>query len=119
MEDTKSRPRPPEAGKVRVVAQEKLTNVPGKTLTVQVVDMPPRGKVPEHHHGGPTVVYILSGAFRLQLEGGREGVYRAGETFFEPAGAVHALTQNISETDPAQLMLIHVADDGNELVVIH
>lgn len=30
MEDTKSRPRPPEAGKVRVVAQEKLTNVPGK-----------------------------------------------------------------------------------------
>lgn len=81
--------------------------------------MPPRGRVPEHHHGGPTVVYILSGAFRLQLEGGREGVYRAGETFFEPAGAVHALTQNISETEPAQLMLIHVADDGNELVVIH
>jgi hypothetical protein len=38
-----SHTRPPEAGPIAVVGREKLANVPGKTLTVQVAELPPGG----------------------------------------------------------------------------
>jgi quercetin dioxygenase-like cupin family protein len=111
--------RPAEAGPIAVVSRAKLTNAPGKTLTVQVVELPPSGKVLEHHHGGPTLDYILSGAVRMQLKGGPDLVYEAGDTFFEPEGAVHLSTVNLSSTEPAKIMLIHVTNDDAQLIVFH
>jgi quercetin dioxygenase-like cupin family protein len=114
-----SHTRPAEAGPIAVVGREKLTNAPGKTLTVQIAELPPGGKVPEHHHAGPTLDYILSGTVRMQLKGGPDLVYEAGDTFFEPADAVHLSTVNLSSTEPAKIMLIHVTDDDAQLTVFH
>jgi quercetin dioxygenase-like cupin family protein len=111
--------RPSSAGPITVVGREKLANVPGKTLTVHIAELPPGGKIPEHHHGGPTFDYVLSGAVRMQLNGGPDLVYRAGQTLFESADAVHLSTVNLSSTEPAKIMLIHVADDGAQLIVFH
>jgi quercetin dioxygenase-like cupin family protein len=114
-----SHPRPAEAGPVAVVGREKLTNAPGKTLTVQIAELPPGGRVPEHHHGGPTLDYILSGTVRIQLKGGPDSVCGAGDTFFEPAGSVHLSTVNLSSSESAKIMLIHVTDDDAELIALH
>jgi quercetin dioxygenase-like cupin family protein len=114
-----SHTRPTEAGPIAVVGREKLTNAPGKTLTVQVAELPPGGKVPEHHHGGPTLDYILSGTVRMQLKGGPDLVYEAGDAFFEPADGVHRSTVNLSRTEPAKILLIHVTDDDAQLTVFH
>jgi quercetin dioxygenase-like cupin family protein len=114
-----SHARPAGAGSIAVVGREKLTNVPGKTLTVQITELPPGGTVPEHHHGGPTLDYVLSGAVRMQLKGGPALVCKAGDTFFEPAGAVHLSAVNLSTTEPAKIMLIHVAEDGAQLIAFH
>jgi quercetin dioxygenase-like cupin family protein len=111
--------RPAEAGAIAVVGREKLSNAPGKALTVQIAELPPGGKVPEHHHGGPTLDYILSGAVRMQLKGGPDVVCAAGDTFFEPADAVHLATVNLSTTLPAKIMLIHVTEDDAQLIVFH
>lgn len=111
--------RPPGSGLATIASQEKLADVPGKTLTVQVVDVPPGGRVPEHHHGGPTIDYVLSGAVRMQLLGGPAVVYQPGQTLFEPPGSVHLYTENLSLAEPARIMLIHLADDGAQLVVFH
>jgi quercetin dioxygenase-like cupin family protein len=111
--------RPAEAGPVAVVGRVKLTNAPGKTLTVQIAELPPGGKVPEHHHGGPTFDYVLSGTVRMQLKGGPAVVCKADDTFFEPADAVHHSTVNLSSTLPAKIMLIHVANDDAQLIVFH
>jgi quercetin dioxygenase-like cupin family protein len=111
--------RPSSAGSITVVGREKLANAPGQTLTVHIAELPPDGKVPEHHHGGPTFDYVLSGAVRMQLKGGPDVVYRAGQTLFEPADGVHLSTVNLSSTEPAKIMLIHVADDGAQLIVFH
>jgi quercetin dioxygenase-like cupin family protein len=111
--------RPRGSGVAAIVSQEKLADVPGKTLTVQVVDLPPGGTVPEHHHGGPTIDYVLSGAVRMQLGGGPAFVYQPGQTLFEPPDSVHLYAENLSLTDPAKIMLIHVADDGAQLIVFH
>jgi quercetin dioxygenase-like cupin family protein len=115
----------------KLIPQEKLVEVPGVTkdvsgvkadrltLTVQVVDVPPGGRVPEHHHGGPTIDYVLSGAIRMQLLGGPTLVYKSGQTMSEPAGSVHLCAENLSLTEPARIMLIHVHDGAAQLVVFH
>lgn len=118
MRACESSDRPPGSGVATIVSQEKLANVPGKSLAVQVVDLPPGGKVPEHHHGGPTIDYVLSGTVRMQLLGGPALVYQPGDTLFEPPGSVHLYAES-SLTEPAKIMLIHVADDGAQLVVFH
>lgn len=101
------------------VSEEKLAHVPGKTLTVQIVDVPPGAFIAEHHHAGSVTVYVLSGAIRSQLDGGPARVYDAGETLFEPIGRVHLFAENPSLTEPAKIMAIHVADDGAQLTVYH
>ena len=73
------------------------------TLTVRVVDVPPGGRVPEHHHGGPTIDYVMSGAVRMQLLGGPALVYQTGQTMFEPSGSVHLYADNVSLTEPAKI----------------
>jgi quercetin dioxygenase-like cupin family protein len=125
--------RPAEAGPLTIVVQEKpaavgdttpsstrpVNLVPSLTLTVEIADVPAGGRVPEHHHGGPTIDYVLSGAVRMQLQGGPALDYHAGQTLFEPAGSVHLFAENLSRTEPAKIMLIHVADAGAQLVVFH
>ncbi len=44
-------------------------------------------------------------------------VYKAGETFFEPPGSEHLVSENASATEPASLLAIFVADDGAQLTI--
>jgi quercetin dioxygenase-like cupin family protein len=39
-------------------------------------------------------------------------VYKAGESFFEPRGSEHLVSENASATEPASLLAIFIADDG-------
>jgi quercetin dioxygenase-like cupin family protein len=102
-----------------LISQEKLAHVPGKTLTVELVEFPPGVVSPEHHHGGSVTAYILSGMLRSQLDGGPVIEYGPGQSFFEPPGTIHTLAQNPSPTEPTRFMAIHVADDGAQLTVFH
>jgi quercetin dioxygenase-like cupin family protein len=101
------------------ISEEKLAHVPGKTVTVEIVEFPPGAIAPEHHHAGSVTAYILSGTLRSQLGGGLPADYEAGESFFEPPGAIHVLAENPSLTEPARFMAIHIADDGAQLTVYH
>jgi len=76
---------------VKPVRAEKLPNVPGKTLTAVTVSYAPGGKSSAHRHAGSVFVYVLTGAIRSENSAtGPAKVYRAGETFFEPAGSERA-----------------------------
>jgi quercetin dioxygenase-like cupin family protein len=101
------------------ISEEKLAHVPGKTVTVEIVEFPPGAVAAEHHHAGSVTAYILSGTLRSQLGGGPAVLYKAGESFFEPPGAVHVLAENPSTIEPTRFMAIHVADDGAQLTVYH
>jgi quercetin dioxygenase-like cupin family protein len=101
------------------VSEEKLSHVPGKTVTVEIVEFPPGAIAAEHHHGGSVTAYILSGTLRSQLAGGPLIEYKPGESFFEPPGAIHVFAENPSATEPARFMAIHIADDGAQLTVFH
>jgi hypothetical protein len=53
----------------------------------------------------------------MQLLGGPALVYQTGQTLFEPPGSVNLYAENLSLTEPAKIMSIHVHDDGAQLVV--
>jgi len=101
------------------VSSDALPHVQGKNITTVVVEFPPGGYSPPHHHGGSVTVYVLSGVIRSQLQGQPPIVYRAGESFFEPPGAVHLLAENMSATEPARILAVFVADEGATLTTYH
>jgi quercetin dioxygenase-like cupin family protein len=104
---------------VKPVASHDLPNLPGKRLTAVVVTYAPGAKSARHHHAGSVWAYVLSGAIRSQNSAtGPAKVYRAGESFFEPPGSEHLLSENASATEPASLLAVHIADDGAGLTTI-
>jgi quercetin dioxygenase-like cupin family protein len=101
---------------VRTVATEKLPNVPGKSVTAIVVKYAPGAKSDKHHHAGSVLAYVLSGEIRSENSAtGPVKVYKAGESFFEPPGSKHLVSENASATEPASLLAIFIADDGATL----
>lgn len=91
---------------------ELIPNLPGKSLIGVVVEYAPGGKTPAHHHARSAFVtaYVLSGAIRSQVDGGKIQVFHAGESFSENPGAAHTISENASATEPAKLLAIFVVD---------
>jgi quercetin dioxygenase-like cupin family protein len=103
-------------GTARQVRSDALPNVPGKNLTAVLVTYPPGGKSGKHHHAGSVFAYVISGAIRSKVSGqGPAKVYQAGESFFEPPGSQHLVSENASATEPASLLAVFVANGGAKL----
>lgn len=103
----------------QIVSSDALPHVAGKRITTMVVEFPPSGFSPPHHHGGSVSVYVLAGAIRSQIAGEPPMIYRPGETFFEPLGVTHLVAENISATQPARILAVFVADEGATLTTYH
>lgn len=106
-------------GTVHKAFEHKLPNVPGKTMTAVVVEYPPGAKSPPHHHApsGFIFAYVLSGEIRSQIAGSPAKVYQAGESWYEDPGDHHVVSENASDTEPARLLAVFVADDGETLTI--
>jgi quercetin dioxygenase-like cupin family protein len=70
-----------------------------------------------HSHPCPVIGYVLAGALRTQVRGEKEAVYTAGESFYEPANGLHAVSANASQTEPAKLLAYFVCDHDAALSV--
>ena len=105
-----------EAETVAPVFQENLPNVAGKTFTVVTVDFAPGARAAPHRHGQAFVyAYVLKGAVRSQLEGRPAQTYTVGQSWSEPPGSHHVLTENASASESARLLVVFVADAGARL----
>jgi quercetin dioxygenase-like cupin family protein len=106
-----------EAASVKPVFAYELPNLPGQKMTAVLVEYGPGGSSPPHHHTatGSVVAYVLDGAVRSKVNDGPETVYHAGESWLEPPGAAHSVSENASATEPARLLAVFVAEDGAEL----
>jgi quercetin dioxygenase-like cupin family protein len=97
------------------ISSEALPNVPGKRVTIVRVTYVPGGYTPAHRHAGSVMAYVTAGTIRSQLAGGPVETFKVGESFFEPPGAIHLVSENASSTEPAELIAVFVADDGATL----
>jgi quercetin dioxygenase-like cupin family protein len=110
-------PRP--ATKVTIISSHAIPDMKGKQMTAVIVDFPPGAFSPEHHHEGSLTVYVLKGTIRSQLDAEPAQIYTAGQSFFEPLGAVHTFAENMSATEDAQILAVFVHDQGARLTVYH
>ncbi|RWX74764.1 cupin domain-containing protein [Neorhizobium lilium] len=95
---------------VTPIACTPLPDIAGKSITTAVVHFPPNAYTPKHRHPGSVTAYVLSGTIQSQIAGESAETYSAGQTWFEPTGAVHSFAHNISFTEDADLLAIFVAD---------
>jgi quercetin dioxygenase-like cupin family protein len=95
-----------------------LADVPGKNLVVVNLEWDPKspGHFMAHRHPGSVFVYVTKGTVRLGIEGQPVKLVHAGETFFEPPGALHAVGENASATEPAAAIAVMIVPDGAPLV---
>src|SRR4030088_2274079 len=92
-----------------------LANVPGKRVTIVRVFYGPGGFTRAHRHAGSVTAYVTKGEIRSQLAGGPVETFKVGQSFFEPPGAVHLVSANASNPEPAELIAVFVADEGAQL----
>src|SRR5689334_18759898 len=103
---------------VEPITSHALPNVAGKRVTVVRVFYGPGGFTPPHYHSGSVTAYITKGEIRSQLDGGPVETFKVGQSFFEPPGSKHLVSANASNTEPAELIAIFVADEGAQLTTL-
>jgi quercetin dioxygenase-like cupin family protein len=101
-----------EEAKVTLVYDQKLPNVPGKSMKGVLVEYAPGGASPAHTHPHSSFIYatILEGAIRSQVNAGPVTVYHTGESFSEFPGDHHGVSENASDTEPARILAVFVVD---------
>src|SRR5579863_9648561 len=104
--------------KVEVIASHALPNVPGKRVTIVRVFYGPGGFSHAHRHAGTVTAYVTKGEIRSQLGGGPVETFGVGQSFFEPPGSTHVVSANASNTEPAELIAVFVADEGAQLTTL-
>ena len=101
--------------RVEPIGSYALPNVPGKRVTIVRVFYGPGGFTRPHKHAGSVTATITKGEIRSQLGGGPVEVFKVGQSFFEPPGSTHMISANASNTEPAELIAVFVADEGAQL----
>jgi quercetin dioxygenase-like cupin family protein len=89
-------------------------------LAVQAirVDYEPGGfTAGTHVHPAGAYVYVIDGSVVFGLDDGEPVVLKAGESFYEPPGALHSVSRNASEDAPASLIAFFVLGEGESPIV--
>jgi quercetin dioxygenase-like cupin family protein len=105
---------------VKLVYDQPLPNVPGKSMRGVLVEYEPGGSSPAHLHPKSAFIYatVLTGAIKSQVNEGPVVTYRAGESWSEFPGDRHSVSQNASATEPARLLAVFVVDTGETDLVL-
>jgi quercetin dioxygenase-like cupin family protein len=92
-----------------------IPNIPGKSLIAVEVDYVPGAASPPHTHAKSAFIYayVISGAIESKVNDGETRIYRAGESWSEQPGAIHAISRNASKIEPAKLLAVFVLDTND------
>lgn len=80
-------------------------------ITVLTATFKPGDRTVFHTHRFPVTVYVLEGAFTLELEGREPLTIKAGESMVEPP-RVKMTGYNRSATEPLRVVIFYVGDPG-------
>ena len=78
-------------------------------------EWPPGAASPSHTHAKSAFIYayVISGAIESKVNDRETRIYRAGESWSEPPGAIHSISRNASKTEPAKLLAVFVLDTND------
>jgi quercetin dioxygenase-like cupin family protein len=96
----------------QLLLREVLSGMPrGDKQEVRVLTagFKPGDKTVFHMHRFPVIVYVLEGAFTLELEGRAPITVKAGEAMVEPPN-VKMTGYNRSATEPLRVLIVYTSD---------
>lgn len=74
----------------RVELQDRDLSIPGRHAVQARAEFVPGGAIGRHTHPGEELSVVLEGQLLLEVDGQPARTLKAGESFFIPAGVVHA-----------------------------
>jgi quercetin dioxygenase-like cupin family protein len=102
---------------VKTLMQEPLAEIQNAEVTVITLTVGPGAVSPPHEHMGPVFAYLLKGEIENQVEPNPPQKYKPGEYFYEPPMHVHRSLRNLSNTEPAKLLIFQVGEKGRQFTV--
>ena len=106
-----------DEAKVTELNTKALDDIPGKEVTMIMVEYPPGSKDPVHRHNAAVFVYVLEGSIIMQMKGGEKVTLHPGQTFYEDPKGIHLVGENASKTKPAKFVALLVKDKGAPIFV--
>ena len=106
---------PPAAqtGGLKRTVLQKFDVPPGERETVTAyIEIPANTDVARHTHPGPEVDYVVEGDLVLNIDGQPPKPYKAGESFYIPAGTIHG---GRSGPNGAKLLGSYIVEKGKPL----
>ena len=70
-----------------------------------------------HRHPAGAYVYVIDGSVIFGIDDREPVVLKAGDSFYEPPGALHAVSRNASQELPASLLAFFVLGEGESPTV--
>jgi Cupin domain len=110
-----SMPMPHSAPKPLI--EKALAAMPDSVASLLILNVPPQNPssphaFSKHQHTGPVFGYILEGAIETQVDPEPPKTYAAGDVFYEPTMHIHRMLRNLSETEPARILIFQVVPNG-------
>lgn len=102
--------------KLKILQEHALTNLPGKTALMLTVDYAPGQATVPHMHRGAAIAYVLEGEITSRVNDKPAITYKAGESWYEPAGSQHPVSANASASKPAKLLVFMLKDAKDEVL---
>lgn len=102
--------------KLAILQEQALSNMPGKKALMLTVDYAPGQATVPHRHAGAAMAYVLQGAITSRVNDQPAITYKAGQSWFEPAGSRHPVSSNASQTEPAKLLVFMLMDEQDAVL---
>ena len=103
-------------GLSRTDLQQHDLSAPGREVVQNRVDIGPEAPSIRHKHPGEEIIYVLEGTLEYQVDGQKPTTVHAGEVFFVPAEAIHAV-RNVGSGNASELAT-YVVEKGKPLVEV-
>ena len=95
-----------------------LADIPGREVRMTLLERGPMVASPPHHHPGHhTFGYVVEGDYAFGVNGQPPRILHAGDVFYEPPGAVHSTSRNVSPDKKLKIVVFMVADRNNPSTV--
>lgn len=96
---------------------EEVSGKPARATTLEVTFEPGAASAP-HRHPGPVFGYVLEGELAFAIGDEKVRTLKAGDTFYEPAMALHRVSRNPSDKATTRVLAVLVHPrDAKELVI--
>ncbi len=74
-----------------IMERHDQTGVPGKEVVQGSAMLPPGSEIGFHTHPGDEAGFVLKGTLIRKVKGQPDQILKAGDSFFNPRGSVHAV----------------------------